>query len=56
MVPRIGGFGLLKVPDGFEVRTRGATIGTTRFECVRCGVLTERSGTRTDSDWVGDRQ
>ena len=37
--------GALKVdwlPAGFRVRTLGKTMRTTKFECIRCGVLTQR--------------
>ena len=31
-----------KLPEGFRVRQFGTTMRTTKFECVRCGVLTQR--------------
>jgi predicted RNA-binding Zn-ribbon protein involved in translation (DUF1610 family) len=31
-----------RMSDGFRTRTLGATMRTTEFECIRCGVLTQR--------------
>jgi hypothetical protein len=31
-----------KLPEGFRVKQFGTTMRTTKFECVRCGVLTQR--------------
>jgi predicted RNA-binding Zn-ribbon protein involved in translation (DUF1610 family) len=31
-----------RVSDGFRTRTLGSTMRTTKFECVRCGVVTQR--------------
>jgi len=31
-----------RVSDGFRTRTLGSTMRTTKFECVRCGMVTQR--------------
>jgi predicted RNA-binding Zn-ribbon protein involved in translation (DUF1610 family) len=31
-----------RVSDGFRTRTLGGTMRTTKFECVRCGMVTQR--------------
>jgi len=31
-----------RVSDGFRTRTLGSSMRTTKFECVRCRVVTER--------------
>ena len=31
-----------RVSDGFRTRTLGGSMRTTKFECVRCGVVTQR--------------
>jgi predicted RNA-binding Zn-ribbon protein involved in translation (DUF1610 family) len=31
-----------RVSDGFRIRTLGSTMRTTKFECVRCGMVTQR--------------
>jgi len=31
-----------RVSDGFRTRTLGSTMRTTKFECARCGVVTQR--------------
>jgi hypothetical protein len=43
--PPVRSSGTLRVdrlPDGFRLRALGDTMRATKFECVRCGVLTQR--------------
>jgi hypothetical protein len=40
--PQTGTLRVDRVSDGFRARTLGRTMRTTKFECVRCGVVTQR--------------
>jgi predicted RNA-binding Zn-ribbon protein involved in translation (DUF1610 family) len=40
--PLTGTLTVDRVSDGFRTRTLGSTMRTTKFECVRCGMLTQR--------------
>jgi hypothetical protein len=31
-----------RVSDGFKTRTLGSSMRTTKFECIRCGMVTQR--------------
>jgi predicted RNA-binding Zn-ribbon protein involved in translation (DUF1610 family) len=40
--PQTGTLRVDRVSDGFTTRTLGSTMRTTKFECVRCGMVTQR--------------
>ena len=40
--PQTGTLRVDRVSDGFRTRIIGLTMRTTKFECVRCGVVTQR--------------
>jgi hypothetical protein len=42
LAPPTGTFRVDRVPDGFRTRKLGFTMRTTEFECIQCGVLTQR--------------
>ncbi len=40
--PQTGTLTVDRVSDGFRTRTLGGSMRTTKFECIRCGVVTQR--------------
>jgi predicted RNA-binding Zn-ribbon protein involved in translation (DUF1610 family) len=40
--PLTGTLTVDRVSDGFRTRTLGSSMRTTKFECVRCGMVTQR--------------
>jgi hypothetical protein len=42
LMPSKGALRVDRLPDGFRVRRLGDTMRTTKFECIRCRVLTQR--------------
>ena len=41
-MPSNGTLRVDKLPAGFRVRSLGNTMRTTKFECIPCGILTQR--------------
>ena len=42
LMPSNGTLRVDKLPAGFRVRSLGNTMSTTKFECIPCGILTQR--------------
>ena len=42
LMPSKGALRVESLPEGFRMRRLGKTMRTTKFECIRCGVLTRR--------------
>jgi|SRR5271165_1138978 hypothetical protein len=42
LMPSRGALRVDSLPDGFRVRRPGNTMRTTQFECIRCGMVTQR--------------
>jgi hypothetical protein len=42
LMPSRGALSMETLPDGFRVRRLGKTMRTTQFECIRCGMVTQR--------------
>jgi predicted RNA-binding Zn-ribbon protein involved in translation (DUF1610 family) len=42
LTPQTGTLTVDRVSDGFRTRTLGSSMRTTKFECVRCGMVTQR--------------
>ncbi len=40
--PQTGTLTIDRVSDGFRIRAVGRTMRATKFECIRCGIVTQR--------------